>query len=223
MTHVMSEYCWRSALRRALKKNRREAHSRYLQLASVDECGEPRNRTVVFRGFGDSDALLIITDQRSEKYTQLLARPHVEVCWYFTISREQFRLRGRARMVTDAYSEQDLRAQVWSALSPAAKEQFFWSHPGLPLPDDSADLNSAESFGAGGTTNVVRQTGSSHVPADASDDMEAPQLPEDAIPDTFVLVMIYPQQVDHLVLSSPQRRIISTWDESKWNAVEVNP
>lgn len=42
---------WRTLLQAALHRNRSDAGVRYLQLATVDPWGHPRNRTVVFRGF----------------------------------------------------------------------------------------------------------------------------------------------------------------------------
>jgi pyridoxamine 5'-phosphate oxidase len=42
---------WRSALARALHRNRALVYARYFQLATVRADGRPANRTVVFRGF----------------------------------------------------------------------------------------------------------------------------------------------------------------------------
>jgi len=124
-------------LQQALKKNRRDAHHRYFQLATVAADGAPRNRTVVFRGFApQEDGLLVITDTRSEKMAELSAQCRAEVAWYFTHTREQFRLRVRVNAITP--DEQDagllaLRERVWTGLSDPAREQFFWRSPGRPL------------------------------------------------------------------------------------------
>ncbi|NES70384.1 MAG: pyridoxamine 5'-phosphate oxidase, partial [Okeania sp. SIO2D1] len=42
---------WRSPLSRALHRNRSLSYARYLQLATVTAEGQPKNRTIVFRGF----------------------------------------------------------------------------------------------------------------------------------------------------------------------------
>lgn len=123
---------WQSALKAALKKNRREPQSRYLQLATVAADGSPRNRTVVFRGFAEnSDDLLVVTDTRNEKVGELLAEPRAELCWYFAITREQFRIRAQCE-VLDGTTEasQSQRLALWALLSDAAAEQFFWARPG---------------------------------------------------------------------------------------------
>nr|WP_265264241.1 pyridoxamine 5'-phosphate oxidase family protein [Spirulina subsalsa] len=86
---------WRSPLSHALHRNRSQPFSRYLQLATITPDGYPANRTVVFRGFTpQGNALKIITDSRSEKFQQLHHSPWGEICWYFSQTREQFRLFG---------------------------------------------------------------------------------------------------------------------------------
>ena len=122
-----ANYLWTTALRQALKRNRREAHSRYFQLATVDVSGKPRVRTVVYRGLDDDqESPLFITDTRSAKMSHL-DRQAVEVCWYFPISREQFRIAGQAEVFA---SDHHQHLAVWQGLSDAARAQFFWPTPG---------------------------------------------------------------------------------------------
>lgn len=129
---------WFDQLKVAIKKNRRDAHNRYFQLASVDTAGMPRNRTVVFRGFSDAlCGVLAITDARSEKLSELAAFAQTEICWYFTQSREQFRLACEVKVHT-ASDDGDLRLKIWASLSDAAREQFFWQPPGLALGEGSS-------------------------------------------------------------------------------------
>ncbi len=127
---------WRSPLARALHRNRSKPHSRYLQLATVTLDGQPANRTVVFRGFLDSsDNLQFITDLRSQKITQLQHQPNAEACWYFTKTREQFRLAGTVQIITADELDSSLksaRQTIWQNISDAARSQFTWSDPGKP-------------------------------------------------------------------------------------------
>jgi len=124
-------------LKTALRKNRRDAHHRYFQMATVTPEGHPKNRTVVFRGFSADDAsLLVITDSRSEKIVELGQNASAEIAWYFTRTREQFRISALTTCVDyRCHSVEDsvLRDQVWQQLSEAARAQFFWPGPGLPL------------------------------------------------------------------------------------------
>jgi len=101
-SHILAP--WRTHLQRALHRNRSNIFSRYFQLATVSEEGYPTNRTVVFRGFLEkSNTIQIVTDIRSEKFKHLIVNPFVEICWYFSKTREQFRIRGKALLVTESY------------------------------------------------------------------------------------------------------------------------
>lgn len=127
-------YNWRDALSEALRRNRRDAHHRYIQLATLASDGWPANRTVVFRGFSEDDLRLqVATDTRSDKVAQLKANNAVEICWYFTRSREQFRIRGEASLHDAGASGSEARDRLWSSMSDAARAQFYWRDPGLPL------------------------------------------------------------------------------------------
>ena len=65
---MTAEYNWLVALRKAIAKNRRDAHNRYLQLATVRQDGTPAVRTLVFRSLQeDLAAVVMITDSRREK------------------------------------------------------------------------------------------------------------------------------------------------------------
>ena len=47
---------WLQQLKRAIRGNRRDAHNRYVQFATLGLDGKPRVRMVVFRGFSLSEA-----------------------------------------------------------------------------------------------------------------------------------------------------------------------
>ena len=73
-----------------------------MQLATVSADGKPRVRTVVFRGFNALNNLEFITDARSEKVGQIMSTsPAAELCWWFPVTREQFRVEGT------------IRSQIW--------------------------------------------------------------------------------------------------------------
>jgi len=141
-------YAWTTALRRAIRRNRRDAHNRYLQLATLRADGSPAVRTLVFRELDEGVAELhMVTDQRSGKVEAIAVDPRAEIAWYFTHTREQFRLRGTLRLTGPEASEpaaQDRRKAMWQALSEAAREQFFWPHPGQPVGSGEAPAPSAK-------------------------------------------------------------------------------
>lgn len=55
---------------------------------------------VLYRGFlNDTDKLTFCTDMRSRKVDEIAHGSRTQVCWYFTDSREQFRLDGALQVV----------------------------------------------------------------------------------------------------------------------------
>ena len=173
---------WRSPIARALHRNRAVAYSRYLQLATIDTDGTPANRTVVFRGFLEgANQMMFISDRRSDKIAQITCYPTAAACWYFTKTREQFRLTGPIVAITADSPEpsaQNARTRLWQNISDSARVQFAWPQPKAPRSDRS------EAF--------------SPPPPD-------PQTP----PDSFCLLMLDPQKVDHLCLrGDPQNRTL---------------
>ena len=184
---------------------------RAVQLATVTGDGLPAVRTVVFRGWmqnpiGDAGHpddtiakdvhLKFITDLRSSKMSESKV---AEACWYFTETREQFRLRGELMMVTHESTDARLIRQrngLWKSISDSARAQFSWPTPGserAPEADDEKD------FRCSADINAVSQN--------------------------FVLMLLRPNYVDHLRLKGfPQKRVL--WHRSdidSWNAQPVNP
>jgi pyridoxamine 5'-phosphate oxidase len=193
----MSLAPWRSLITRALHHNRSLVYSRYLQLATVQNNGRPANRTVVFRGFwGETNQLKIITDNRSQKFTEIQEQSWGEICWYFPKTREQFRLSGSIILVDAHNSDPKLQAarqSIWQEISDNARIQFAWAYP-------REKRANSEAF--------------------------SPPLPDAIVPlDNFCLLLFNPLQVDHLQLrGEPQNRWIYTKEElDNWQVLEVNP
>lgn len=193
---------WRSQLARALHRNRSKPESRYFQLATVTAEGRPANRTVVFRGFAEaSNQIQLVTDSRSDKLGQLQANPWAEACWYFTQTREQFRLTGPLSAITADHPDPQAQADrrlAWQKLSDGGRQQFHWPQP-----------------------KAVRQgAGDGFAPVDL----------DPAQPLThFCLVRLDPLAVDHLELrGDPQNRTRYVYrgpgkGDGGWAAIAVNP
>lgn len=188
---------WRSHLQRALHRNRSHLFSRYLQLATVNERGEPNNRTVVFRGFLEkSNQLQIVTDTRSEKFKDLQINPLGEICWYFAKTREQFRIKGAVKLITENEPEELLskeRIKAWQKLSNSGKEQFSWANP-------------AE-------TRKIDQS------------LKVVEFDEKIPLNNFCLLLLNPQKVDHLELrGEPQNRYLYQLNQNNtWIIKSINP
>lgn len=126
---------WQSKLMKSLESCRHQPESRYFQLATVTADAKPNVRTVVFRGFDDtSDTLYVVTDTRTQKIAELRHSPHVCVSWYFSRTREQYRIYSQA--VIHEMQNNDALVQLhWQKMSDAGKRQFLWGEPRSPLGD----------------------------------------------------------------------------------------
>ncbi|MFO0910714.1 MAG: pyridoxamine 5'-phosphate oxidase family protein [Isosphaeraceae bacterium] len=121
---------WFPRLLDALASNHDQPGFRQAQLATVRGDGRPANRTVVVRNVDESSGgLWISTDSRSAKVEQLEQTGWAELCWYFSGSREQFRLLGRVRVVGPEAPSAD-RTAAWKLLPNASRLTFFGPAPG---------------------------------------------------------------------------------------------
>ena len=116
---------WLSQISSAQRKQSKFGSSRWVQLATVGLDNTPRVRTVVFRGWSDSYEMEIYTDKRSQKYYELEMNNNVEICWLFSGSKCQFRLRGTSRIDVGKDS-----LRHWEQLSDKSKSMFGWPKPG---------------------------------------------------------------------------------------------
>jgi PPOX class probable FMN-dependent enzyme len=199
---------WRALIQGSLHRHRTDPGARYVQLATVDPSGYPRNRTVVFRGFLDnSDLLQFAVDSRSEKLAHIQANPQAQVCWYFGKTREQFRIAGSLIPILDPQGiqgdvgEQEEhhrrdRERLWSQMSERGRLLWYWPAPKGSQAEPSAYIT---------------------------------QLPAEAVdpPANFVLLLLDPVEVDHLQLKGdltyPQLRQVFSRMGSQWQHRSVNP
>ncbi|MFT6895776.1 MAG: pyridoxamine 5'-phosphate oxidase [Paraglaciecola sp.] len=129
---------WQKKLISAITGNKAVTHSRYFQLATIDAQGIPNCRTMVFRGFGEgSDTLVMHTDLRSDKIQPLKYQNTVEVCWYFPLTREQFRLQGKIELIdSPEHPQEALRKGHWHELSDDVRAAYtpFAISENMPAP-----------------------------------------------------------------------------------------
>jgi pyridoxamine 5'-phosphate oxidase len=193
----MLETIWLPSLLLAIHRNRQAPDARLVQLATVRGDGRPANRTVVFRGFlDDIPRLTFITDARSEKVVELARLPWSEICWYFPVTHEQFRISGPVVLVrhdNDDATLLDARRNSWRELGESVRMSFTWPAPGEPR-DARSPFPSA---------HPDPETPSPH----------------------FCLVVLDPHEVDLLEINGkPQNRWIYRRDEAgRWQGAEVNP
>ncbi len=180
-----------------MHQNRHAPYSRFVHMATVRRDVRPANRTVVFRGFlNDGPRLTFITDARSEKVAELEHCPWCQICWYFPVTHEQFRISGRVALVRDETDDAalgDARQSAWRELSEAVRMSFTWPEPGGPR-DGNVPFPSVHP------------------------DPESP-------PSHFCLLVVDPHEVDLLEINgNPQNRWIYRLNEAgRWIGAEVNP
>mmetsp|Transcript_57548 Transcript_57548/g.130401 ORF Transcript_57548/g.130401 Transcript_57548/m.130401 type:complete len:241 (-) Transcript_57548:365-1087(-) len=212
---------WRERIEGSIARSRKVRGGNFVQIATVDHEGAPRCRTVVFRGFlkvaerGEAgEAMKFITDARSEKVSQAASTGgKCEVCWWFSKSSEQYRVAGTLEFVgpeksggePGSASEELLahRKQAWGNLSDNAREQFYWGgQPGAAC----GEAPPPDTLPPGGR------------------DADGKVLPP---PDTFFLVLLYPEQVKYLRLtdnfSQLDRKAAEGASGGEWSAVRVFP
>jgi len=216
---------WRQRLARSLHINRSQVQSKYYQVASVCPNGRPKNRTMVFRGFlAGTQSLLSVTDLRSEKASewQIENNAHFEICWYFSGSREQYRLAGEVALLSNSIdyghddvllagqTKESILKQQWSNLSSRAQEPFFSSTPKAPF-----DIESENSNNQGSDSSNESDSNNSAITKAADIKFE--------ISENFGVVIFIPHSVDYLNLKSkPQERCLYDIQDA-WKEVFVNP
>ena len=135
---------WRAALKKAMDANKSKIYpSRDNGSESMDdqndESGFPAIRTRMRFLDRDPTKVTFVTDKRSKKVGDFAVNNKCEICWYFPKSREQFRLRGFANVITNESTDEiDIRDRSisWKKMRPGARGQFAWPEPGQPrLPE----------------------------------------------------------------------------------------
>src|SRR5204863_344059 len=123
--------------------------SRWVQLATADEGGIARVRTVVLHDVDGDGVLSIATDAASGKCRDLRVRPRAEVCVLSRERLEQHRVLARFEVVDAARSEREVglgerRRALWRSLEPREKGYYLSPPPGLELNAFPADALKAE-------------------------------------------------------------------------------
>ena len=205
---------WRARLEISIARSRKIRGSNFVQIATIAN-GEPRCRTVVFRGFqrlptshalareyeGMSCVMKMITDKRSSKVAEVLSQSSAEMVWWFSKSSEQYRIRGEICFVgAGEFSMDDdktlslARKEQWGNLSDSAREQFFWQDPGKDYSGDCAVPNGGRD--------------------EEGNLLEAPR--------SFLLMFLLPTRVDYLRLGDNFRQVDELVD-NVWINKRFNP
>jgi len=186
---------------------------------------------MVFRGFlSGTQSLLSVTDLRSDKILEWQSdnQSRFEICWYFSGSREQYRLAGKVAVISNSldsshrdcvlgqHTKQNLLKQQWSNLSTNAREPFYLNSPKAPFDE--------------GSIPPTQQDGLVTVGNDRNNNFDSNHSAQNniagskfEISDNFCVAVFIPYTVDYLNLKSkPQQRCLYDIQDG-WNELIVNP
>ena len=121
---------WRKVLKATQIKEGKHSSKNWIQIATVNRENKPRLRTVVFRGWENDNSLIIYSDKRSQKISDIKSNNNVEILWFFFKTKSQFRLKGNAYLIEEI-------TQYWNKLATNAKSTWFWPKPGESLEEFS--------------------------------------------------------------------------------------
>lgn len=169
--------------------------ARWVQLATVSTDGAPAVRTVVFRGKHDQ-ALVFTTDTRSAKMRHILHEPRVEVLWNFVRTRMQLRIAGKMAAVAGDCPDAELKS----------RRVDVWRAL-------SAEVRAGFAGGPPGRPLDEPRLCAETQPADGPP------------PETFALLILWPEKVDLVELApQPHRRTVHARDAAgHWHARAVHP
>eukprot|EP00744_Colponema_vietnamica_P011641 GILI01016366.1.p1 GENE.GILI01016366.1~~GILI01016366.1.p1 ORF type:complete len:254 (+),score=38.92 GILI01016366.1:79-762(+) len=181
---------WKTSLEKSITSNRQLEFSRNVSMATVNPDGTPDCRTLRFHTFFPSpgnSSLVFACDARTQKVVDINHQPVAEVCWYFPLTQEQFRVKGRVSLIgaeQEASSAElkELRLQIWRSLPDDIRNSFEGPVPGTPRPD------------------VIR-TGD-------LDKFEPQPISVDNPSENFLLMLLLPSNVDHV--QAPPPAVVAT-------------
>jgi pyridoxamine 5'-phosphate oxidase len=223
-----SSSSWRSLLETTIAKTRKIRGSNYVQVSTVTETGEPRCRTVVFRGFvkfptehawnNDCGALScgmkLCTDARSQKVAQTAHQSIAELVWWFPTTSEQYRIRGTLRCVGEGGEDCLHNNTESSSSSLKDQDKLFLERERKQLWGNLSDP-ARESFlqdpaivpGEVYAESEAQQASLQSPPPPGGRDPEGKLLPP---PPSFLLMLLDPFHVDYLRLSRGQYRQVDS-------------
>lgn len=204
---------WLVALRRCMAEGQHLVATSHVQAATVTPTGEPSVRTLAFRGFDavDNESLLFAVDERGDFVADVHHEPRTQICWYFPLSVEQFRLSCSVELIgAQSTSERGaFRTKMWASLSDEQRQPYVGLPPGTRFE---------------GVEGAVMT-----------------QVPDAGSPPAhFVLAICRPLAVDHLILPprpAPEkpRRTLQTLpnaarrfrcvrnSDGSWQTIQINP
>lgn len=157
-----------------------------LSLATVEQ-GKPRVRTVLFQGIVEKDGKSGIAIKTSRESRKIRNSDSTSVECCFWLQETMVQFRLSGNMV---YGEDELeRKRVWNSLNSAARSQFFYSGG---LDESTSGLRFQE------------------------EQEEVSKRGLQVIPDSFMVGVLYPEEIDFLDLGTLERRHWMKNEDMSW-------
>lgn len=134
-------------IQKSLKENSEVVYSNFLQLATVDKNNQPQVRTLSFKGIYNNEQIKIITELKSHKVIEINNNDSCQICWYFPISREQYRISCKAKLVTATNQELELleeRKKTWEELSDERKNSYYTNLSNIDKNDNKSYVDNTK-------------------------------------------------------------------------------
>jgi pyridoxine/pyridoxamine 5'-phosphate oxidase len=112
-----------------------ETFSAYGQLSTVNDEGQPSVRTVHIHLIDHpTQGLLISTNIKSEKWTDIKKNPRVAGCFWNPDNNIQIRFQGIADLITEKNSDfKDLVHSMWKKIRPEVRLTYHLDEQGIPF------------------------------------------------------------------------------------------
>ncbi|KAI0042589.1 hypothetical protein FA95DRAFT_1564199 [Auriscalpium vulgare] len=205
------------------------------QIATVDSSNRPHVRSQIHRGFLTPPGLphlpllLTSTDSRTPKTKQLAHTDFVELAWWIDGSADQFRVLGRARLVSSAGISPARTPPECAGLAALDAAGFDWEGARRGQFDDVSEHMRASwcrpppgDVLPGGYEEMDSWPTTVKKPSDARTEEEK-ALAAEAL-GNYALVVIEPLEVDWVQMAiRPNRRTRFTRVDDGWEEVPVVP
>ncbi|RHZ44814.1 hypothetical protein Glove_709g53 [Diversispora epigaea] len=232
INHITQRPANRNVIFRGFVGGYKEQNFDLLDDEKLQECLKDLIQTssIMLNSKLENDLLVISTDIRSNKVSQLKENPGCELCWWFPETGDQFRLSGNAYILPSpsinnndfpflmlspylnsssiSFDWEQERLKIWCNLLPEIRSSFIRPPPGQPIKNTDNNNNYL-----GKKLNAIGK------------DKNEKELIKNAL-ENFALVIFKIDFVDRVQLNTEKR---TTWEfrekegNNEWTEVDVYP
>ena len=184
MKNEGSQPCWQKSLQKSMKENAQLEFWRDLQISYINlEDKLPEIEMIKFKKIIQDDEnnrmfLVSVIDKRTKFYKNLIQNPKIQLCWFFPLSREKYRIKSDCFFISrqdytqsKPVNDETIKGisakllvnefkQIWDQeLSKEERKEYTEAEPGtetiLKKHDDLNDFNTPEIFGISANFAII--------------------------------------------------------------------